>query len=422
MMPPRHGKSELISKFFPAWWLGHRPDHRVLLASYEAAFAAGWGAKAREVLREQGRSSFGVELGREASTDWDLTRGGGMATAGVGGPLTGKGANLLLIDDPVKNQEEARSPTLREKLWDWFRSTAMTRLEPQAAAVVVMTRWHEDDLAGRILNGLVEGEGQSWRLVRLPALCEEDNPVERRIGRSIGDPLWPGRFPLPALQAIQRTLGSYWWSALYQQRPAPLAGSLFQQAWFRYYQLEQGEATTWFILLRPEGPKRVAGESCRRFITVDVAASTREQADYTVVSVWAVTPDTELLLLEVLRAKFEGPDQPGLIRQAYERWKASYIAVEKVGYQLTMMQTLKRSGLPVREAKGADKDKVARALVASARYEAGMVYHPVQAAWLAAFEGELLHFPNGRHDDQVDTVSYAAIDVAMRSQPRIRIL
>jgi len=154
-MPPRHGKSQLVSRFFPAWYIGTHPHNRIILASYEADFAAGWGRKARDLLEEHGPSLFGLKVSPDSSaaSRWDLFNfDGGMNTAGVRGPITGKGGSVLIIDDPVKNDQEAMSPTYRESTWDWYRATFSTRVQNDGAIVLVMTRWHEDDLAGRLLK------------------------------------------------------------------------------------------------------------------------------------------------------------------------------------------------------------------------------------------------------------------------------
>lgn len=221
-MPPRHGKSEFLSLYFPTWYLGVWPDRRVMLASYEASFAESWGRKSRDMMREVGCEVFGVRVRESpsAASHWEIEgREGGMSTAGVGGPLTGKGADLLIIDDPIKNAEEANSPTIREKIWDWYRSTAYTRLEPDGVVIVIQTRWHEDDLAGRVLRDADEG-GEPWRVVNMPAIDEA------------GRPLWPERFPIDKLRRIERTLSPYFWSALYQQKPIREGRTEWPDAYF----------------------------------------------------------------------------------------------------------------------------------------------------------------------------------------------
>jgi len=214
-MPPRHGKSELCSKHFPAWYLGTFPDRRVMLTSYEAGFASSWGRKSRDILEAYGPSLFGCQVSSRTSAadNWELAGlGGGMVTSGIGGPLTGRGCNLLIIDDPVKNAEESLSPTIREKHWDWFQSTAHSRIEPDGSALVMMTRWHPEDLAGKILKEM-PGE---WEVISLPAIAKDADPM----GRQPGEALWPERWPIEKLREIKNSIDGYWWNALYDQVPS----------------------------------------------------------------------------------------------------------------------------------------------------------------------------------------------------------
>jgi hypothetical protein len=193
--PPRHGKSELVSRYLPAWFLGLFPSQRVMLVGYGAGFARSWGRKSRALLLEHGRDSFGVEVSREerAASDWGLSgHEGGLLTAGIGGPLTGRGANLLIVDDPIKNAEQAHSDTIRNNHWDWWQSTASTRIEPGGCAIIIATRWHHDDLSGRLFQAAESGDGAPVRRLRLPAIAEENDP----LGRSPGEALWPERWPI----------------------------------------------------------------------------------------------------------------------------------------------------------------------------------------------------------------------------------
>jgi predicted phage terminase large subunit-like protein len=406
-MPPRHGKSEFTSRYFPAWYLGTFPDRHVILASYQAEFAASWGRKVRDVLIEHGPSLFGVTVRRDVASaeHWEVAgSAGGMDTAGVGGALTGKGADLLVIDDPIKNAEQANSPTYRDKAWDWYVSTAYTRLQPGGAVVLIQTRWHEDDLAGRILAESRAG-GEPWDVVELPALAEEGDA----LGRAPGAALWPERFSAQALERIRRTLGTYWFTALYQQRPAPPEGHRFRRSWFRSWTAEENGAV---YHLQSVPARKVAARHCRRFGTVDLAVSTRTSADYTVLAAWAATPQEDLVLLDLQRERLEEPDA---IRQAAafaRRNRLDYLVVESNGMQLGIVQTLRRPpyGLAIRAVPN-DRDKLTRSATAVIRCEAGQVFFPERAAWLADFESELLNFPVGSHDDQVDALSLAAIDV-----------
>lgn len=199
-----------------------------MLTSYESDFAASWGRKVREIIESLGHQCFGISIDpRSSAADRFDIEGhtGGMVCAGVGSAMTGRGSDCLLIDDPVKNSEEAMSQTYQERAWDWFRSTAMTRLEPNAVMIVLMTRWHKNDLAGKIL----ECEADQWERISIPAICESDADP---LGRPIGAALWPERYDIPALDKIKHTMGSRWWGALYQQNPKAMEGAIFKRQWF----------------------------------------------------------------------------------------------------------------------------------------------------------------------------------------------
>ena len=393
--PPRHGKSEMISVHTPAWYLGTFPDRKVILSTYEADFAAGWGRRARSLLEDHGQELWGVSVDQasRARNRWNLAgRKGGMMTAGVGGPVTGKGAHLLIIDDPVKNAEQALSETIRLKHVDWWLTTARTRLEPGAVVVCLMTRWHEADLGGYLLANEPRA-----RELRIPALALEGDP----LGREPGEALWPERYPVGYLEAARERMGAYWFGAMYQGSPTPDEGGYFRREDFRYFGEEGDE-----VVLRDR-----AGAEVRRWgkqwlvrrTFVDLAASEKETADYTVVLVAWITPERELLVSQVYRARIPGPDQPEHIASHYE----GTIHPEQIGYQTSLIQALLRRGLPVSPVHP-DKDKGTRAASAGAHYRQGRVYHRERAEWLGDFEHELLAFPVGEHDDQVDALAYAA--------------
>ena len=226
--PPRHGKSELISRYLPAWYLGMNPNNRVILTSYGDALSRGWGRKARELVDEAG-GLFGIHVSdvSAAADIWDIAgNDGGMLAAGVGGPITGKGANLLIVDDPVKNAEEAASEVYRDKIWEWWQSTASVRMEPDAHAVVIATRWHSEDLTGRLLND----EAKEWTRLKLPAIA--DGTHSDTFDRRDGDALWPDRWPLPKLERIKARLDRFWWSSLYQQAPIRPGDCEFPEEYF----------------------------------------------------------------------------------------------------------------------------------------------------------------------------------------------
>lgn len=245
-MPPRHGKSELCSHWTSAWFLGTYPDRRVMLASYGAALAEGFGRLARDSFAEA--CALGVWPGLQidqrssAANEWHVKgHAGGMVTAGVGGPLTGRGGDLVLVDDPFKDYQEACSPVMRERVWDWYKTVLRTRLEPGGSIVVIQTRWHPQDLAGRLLARAQdeadqdEDAAEQWELTRFPAIAEADDP----LGREEGEALWPERYDRAAILQAMGELSPHQAAALYQQRPTAREGGMFKEAWFtRFCRLE----------------------------------------------------------------------------------------------------------------------------------------------------------------------------------------
>lgn len=340
---------------------------------------------------------------------WEIEEfGGAMFSTGIRGTITGKGANILIIDDPVKNSEEARSKGIRDKNWDWYQSTAYTRLEPDGKVILIMSRWHYDDLAGRCLRE----SGEHWTILSLPAIAEQDEDYGV-LKRKAGEPLWGERFSLEDLQRIKETIGSYWFNALYQQRPTENEGDLFKREYFRYFVEEQ----EFFILFNGQERKEVIRKNdCIIFQTVDLAITEKETSDYTVIGTFVVTPKKDLLVLDIYRARIDMPTQKRVIRDLFNRFSPSFIGIEAQAYQLGLIQELRIEGLPVKELR-AVKDKVARALTIATRYEAGSVYHKRGAKYLGDFEDELLRFPLGEYDDQVDVMSYAGIEVSKMGEP-----
>lgn len=230
-MPPRHGKSETISRKFPSWFLGRNPDKNIIISSYAHQLATSFSREARGYIESrQYKTIFNITtaIDSRAVNDWNIQgHRGGMMAAGVGGATTGYGADLFIIDDPFKNKEEADSETIREKVWDWYRSVALTRIEPGGAMILVMTRWHQQDLAGKILK-----EDKDWEVLNLGAICDEEEDL---IGRNIGEALWPARYDEKALESIKYRVGSRIWFALFQGKPQDPESQLFKRDWFKYY-------------------------------------------------------------------------------------------------------------------------------------------------------------------------------------------
>lgn len=416
-MPPRHGKSELISKFTPAWFLMKNPDKRVIVTSYSDTFAETWGAAARAIVQEHPEFGLLLDDSTQSKSHWKIAKHlGSMRTAGAGGPITGTGAHLLIIDDPFKDNEDADSQFNRDKVWDWFQSVVLSRLELPIGDVydppfmiLVQTRWHEDDLAGR----LIESEPEKWFQFNLAALASENDP----LGRPVGAPLWPEKYDKAYLEDLKTSLSARWWSAMYQQNPTIEGGGIFRGDQFVRYNIRRSDRGTLFTMFDRDGTTKHQHAKAKgwSFATIDLAASTKTSADYTVGMVFHVagqrskTGDSaRMCVLDVVRERVEGADHEDFVdRLRAKHPDLRFIGVEKATFGLTLIQTLRRRGYPVRELIP-DKDKVSRAYAAAAFIEGERIFFPMSAPWLAEFEHELLAFDNGAHDDMVDALAYGA--------------
>lgn len=394
-MPPRHGKSEIVSKKFPAWYLGRNPDKEIILSSYAADLAYDFSRIARDTLAERGPELWQVQVasGSSAVGRWGVegTRGGCVA-AGVGGPITGRGANVGIVDDPFKNAEEAASATIRDKVWEWYRSTFRTRLAPGGAIVLVMTRWHEDDLAGRLIAEMQSG-GEQWTVIEMQAEAEAGDP----LGRAIGETLWPEHgFDRAWAEATKRAVGSYFWQALYQQRPSAPEGELLKRNWWKRYAVMPPPA--WFDEI---------------IQSWDMTFKDSLSSDYVVGQVWG-RKGADRYLLDQVRARLDFPASLAAVRTMAARWPtARAILIEDKANGPAIIATLRREipGLIPVEPQGS---KAARVSAVSPQIEAGNVYlpDPTLAAWVGDFIEECAAFPNGAHDDQVDAMSQALIRMA----------
>jgi predicted phage terminase large subunit-like protein len=423
-MPPQEGKSQRVSRWFPLWLLEHNKDLRIGIVSYSDEMARRWGAEVKRDAERfrgvDGTTDLGLRLREDsqAAGRWQIShREGGVYCCGVAGALTGKPVDVLIIDDPIKNREEAMSEAYRKRAWDFWTAVAVPRLAPTSKVVLIQTRWHESDLAGKILAH----EAGEWTVVSMPAIAEENDA----LGRKAGTPLKSVR-DNPVLgqrrdwNKIRRAVGEYVWAALYQQRPAPVAGGLFKRRRFRYWESlppigeRYGAAGGRRMRLGDGDPILV--DLTWRFITADLAASTKTSADWTVFSAWSITNGGDLVLLDRVRDRLEEADHWSNAKPLRERWGVDVVYVESRMFGTTFVMDATRDGIPVSELK-ADTDKITRALPASARVDAGRVWFPKDAEWLEEWESELVSFPNGAFDDQVDTFAYAARIVAQHWVP-----
>lgn len=367
-VPPRHAKTETILHAI-SWWLLQRPDLQIAYVSYQATLSEKKSRKARELAR---RAHVAIADDASSRKDWRTgVDDGGLWATSILGPVTGEGFDVAIIDDPVKDRIAAESATLREQTAEWFGDTMFTRLEPHGSCIVVQTRWHEDDLAGRLIK-------QGWENVCLPALDDE------------GRALWPERWPAERLLEIRSRIGEYGWTSLYQGRPRPRGGALFQDAY--YYE--------------PPTP-----DGLRIKIGVDFAYSTKTHADYSVAVVLGQIGEC-FYVLEVLRMQVRAPDFLAALQSLRSRWGNAGVCGFVSGTERGTVDMMQSLGL-VMDARPAVGDKFTRAQPVAAAWNAGKVLLPRSAPWLDAFLSEVVGFTGVAdvHDDQVDALAGAFASV-----------
>jgi predicted phage terminase large subunit-like protein len=391
-MPPRHGKSMLASEFFPAWYMGRNPDHYVVAATYGQELADDFGRKVKNQiddtafqaifpgvrLKDDSKSAkrFHVE-GQQGGFEHQVSQAGAYYAVGVGGPLTGRGAHLLLIDDPVKNRDDADSEVTRRRIKDWYTSTAYTRLMPGGRIVVIQTRWHEDDLSGWLMQ---EHKREGWDVLSLPALDGDK-------------PLWPEQYGKESLERIKAAVGPRDWSALYQQSPSPDEGTYFLKDWFK----------TWHV--RPA--------HLNIYGTSDYAV-TDKGGDYTVHRIWGIAPNGDIYRLDGWRGQSTADvwiDKKLDLVKRYDplAWFGEAGVIQKAIEPMLIRRMRERNIFVRNEWIASIADKPTRARGFQARAASGGVYFEPGAEL-----DEFLKFPAGTHDDDVDTASLMgrAIDMA----------
>ena len=323
-----------------------------------------------------------------AANRFCTSQGGSYFAVGRGGPLTGRGAHLLIIDDPLKDPQEANSETTRKALHEWFGSVAYTRLAPGGAIVLIQTRWHSDDLAGWLLSSNIN---ERWEVLSLPAIAERDESFRRE-----GEALWPERFDLAALERIRSVVGDRVFACLYQQKPAAAEGAIFKRAWWNTY--------------RPLPEAHFA----KVIQSWDTAFQTGAENDFSVCTTWGVS-ENAYFLLHLWRGKAEFPELKRVMTALAEHWNPTEILVEDRASGQSLIQEIKTSTrLPVISVKP-DRDKQSRAQAITPIIETGRVFLPENAPWVQDFLDEMSSFPNGLHDDIVDSTSQALNHLRQRS-------
>jgi predicted phage terminase large subunit-like protein len=411
-MPPRHGKSNLLSTFTPVWVLENWPWARIILCSHGAELAEGFGRSARDlIVTNPDKLSARVRPDKSTVDNWETTSGGGMLSAGVGGPITGRGGNVILLDDVIKNSKEAFSPSYRESTWQWFNSVVWTRGEPGFVLIVLMTRWHNDDLVGRIKKNA----GDVFEHLDLPAIYDGGDPEEpdamKRIdplGREKGQALWPDRYDEKALNRTQVTVGNYFWNAMYQQRPDDALATTYYSGWLK-------------LINRRGLPKQF--DMVVRFW--DLAGTDDDETkvfdpDYTSGVLLGFVAPNKYFIIDVVRERWG----PGDLEDEVKKQAAAdgpgvriYIEQEPGSAGKLVVARFVRVVLRGYRVRGVrcTGDRILRAQPFMAACQRGE-YYIVDAPWNKEFKREFQAFPLGSHDDQITAASGAHESLTLVTQ------
>ena len=391
-MPPRHTKSEFASYLLPAWFLGKYPHKKVIQTSHTAELAVGFGRKVRNLFEHDDYQSIfpGVALQADskAAGRWNTNKGGDYFAIGVGGAVTGKGADLLIIDDPHSEQEAALAeinPDIYDKTYEWYTSGPRQRLQPGGAIVVVMTRWSKRDLTGQVLKAAAQRGGEEWEVIEFPAILPS------------GNPLWPEFWSLEELTALKEELPNSKWMAQYQQNPTSENSAIVKREWWQLWEQERPPQCD-FILM-----------------AWDTAFEKSQRADYSALTTWGVfykddaagLPQANIILLNAFRERMEFPRLKQVAIEQYKDWQPDSVIIEKKASGAPLIYELRAMGIPVQEftpVKG--NDKITRLNAVSDIFASGRVWVP-DTYWAEEVVNEVAEFPAGEHDDYVDSVSLA---------------
>jgi len=393
-MPPRHTKSEFASYLLPAWFLGKYPDKKVIQTSHTAELAVGFGRKVRNLVDQDGYKNVfpGVALQSDskAAGRWATNKGGDYFAIGIGGAVTGKGADLLIIDDPHSEQEAALAETnfdIYDKTYEWYTSGPRQRLQPGGAIVIVMTRWSKKDLTGQVLKAAAQRGGEEWEVIEFPAIMPS------------GNPLWPEFWPVEQLEALHLELPNGKWMAQYQQQPTSDVSAIIKREWWKMWKEDDPPHCDFVIQ------------------SWDTAFLKTERSDYSACTTWGVfyRPDdtgqaqANIILLNAFKSRMEFPELKLRAKREYEEWTPDSLIVEAKASGTPLVFELRAMGIPVQEftpTKG--NDKIVRLNACADMFASGIVWVP-ERHWAEELVEEVASFPSGEHDDLVDSMSQALL-------------
>ena len=394
-MPPRHTKSEFASYLFPAWFLGRYPEKKIIQTAHTAELAVGFGRKVRNLISQEDFQAVfpGIELSSDskAAGRWNTNKRGDYFAIGVGGAVTGKGADVLIIDDPHSEQEAALgayNPEVYDKVYEWYTSGPRQRLQPGGSIIIVMTRWSTRDLTGKIIKSVTQKEGvDDWEVIELPAIMPS------------GDPLWPEFWPMDQLESLRAELPVAKWSAQYQQDPTSEEGALIKREWWQEWEKD-------------------SPPPCEAIIqSWDTAFLKTQRADYSACTTWGVFywPDDEgksqpnLILLDAYKEKLEFPDLKRAAYDKYWEYEPDQMIVEAKAAGSPLIFELRAMGIPVTEfTPSRGQDKIARVNAVSDLFASGVIWCPA-TRWADEVIEECAAFPAGDHDDLVDSTTQALL-------------
>ena len=387
-MPPRHGKSQMGSYLFPAYLMGKKPDSKLIVGSHTAELAQRFGRMIRNLVADEKYKElfpdFLLSADSKAAGRWDTSHGGEAFFIGKGGAMTGRGGNVVILDD-ILDEQDALSNTAMENTWEWYQSGPRQRLQPNGAIIIINTRWKTDDLSGRLLKLQGAIKSDKWEILEFPAILPS------------GGPLWPEYWKLEELEAVKHTIGLQKWNAQWQQTPTADEGAILKREWWQRWPSEEPPLVEYIIQ------------------SYDTAYSKKETADYSVITTWGVFVKDQdsgpnIILLDVKKGRWDFPELKRIAREEYKNWNPDNVLIEAKATGITLQQELRRVGIPVTMyspgGRRAGQDKISRANSIAPILESGMVWAP-ETEWADELIEECAAFPNGDHDDMVDSTTQA---------------